>query len=176
MRQALAITLGIGALLVGIAGVLAIVSRTVPGEPSRRAEPERAPDFALQDLDGNTVRLADVVGKPLVVNSWAAWCPFCRKELVDFAAAQREFGERVTVIAIDRAEARDVVRRYSDEIGVTDALVILLDPEDTSYRSIGGFSMPETIFVDAGGSLVLHKRGPMNLEEIRQHIERTIGL
>ena len=33
-----------------------------------------APDFALPDLDGNTVRLSDFSGRPVVLNFWATWC------------------------------------------------------------------------------------------------------
>ncbi|MBI3335442.1 MAG: TlpA family protein disulfide reductase, partial [Candidatus Portnoybacteria bacterium] len=131
---------------------------------------EKAPDFNLQDYDGKTVRFTDFTGKPLIINSWAAWCSFCRKELVDFAVAQKEFGASVAIVAIDRAESREVAKKYSDEIGVTDDLIFLLDPSDSFYQSIGGFSMPETIFVDKNSNIVDHKRGPMDLNEIRGKI------
>lgn len=39
--------------------------------------------------------------------------------------------------------------------------------------SASGFSMPETLFVDAAGRIVTHKRGPMDLNEIQ---ERTKDL
>lgn len=131
-------------------------------------------DLQLQDYNRNIIPLANFKGKPLVVNSWAAWCPFCRKELVDFATAQRKFGDQVTIIAIDRAESLETAKKYSDELGVTNNLVLLLDPSDSFYQSIGGFSMPETIFVDKNGKIVDHKRGPMDINEIRQKIEKLI--
>lgn len=41
-----------------------------------------APDFALPDLDGNTVRLSDFRGKKGVfINFWANWFPPCRLEM-----------------------------------------------------------------------------------------------
>ncbi|MBI2640310.1 MAG: TlpA family protein disulfide reductase, partial [Candidatus Sungbacteria bacterium] len=132
-------------------------------------------DFALQNYDGKTVRPADFAGKPLVINSWAAWCPFCRKELVDFASAQKEFGDKVVIIAIDRAETRDIAKKYTDELGVTESMIFLLDPSDNFYQSIGGFSMPETIFVDSKGNIVFHKRGPMDLQEMRDRIQQVVA-
>lgn len=181
MNKILAVIIGI--LIIGGVGWLAISNRNAPEESNRQTQSlprqpagERAPDFALQNYDGKTVRLADFAGKPLVINSWAAWCPFCRKELVDFVAAQKEFGDRAIIIAIDRAESRDIAKKYTDELGVTGDMVFLLDPSDGFYRSIGGFSMPETIFVDAEGSIVFHKRGPMDLKEMRERIEQMLEL
>jgi len=134
-----------------------------------------APEFSLKGYDGNTVSLSDFSGKPILINSWAVWCPFCKKELVDFATAQREFGDKVTIIVIDRAEPIATVKVYTDDLGVTKDLVFLLDPKDSFYKSIGGFSMPETIFVDGNGNIVFHKRGPMDLTEIRQRINQLIN-
>lgn len=134
----------------------------------------RAPDFSLQDYNGKTIGFSDFAGKPVIVNSWAAWCPFCKKELPDFVAIQKEFGDKVVIIAIDRSESRDVAKKYSDELEVTDDLIFLLDPSDSFYKSIGGFSMPETIFVDKNGNIVDHKRGPMDINEIRQKIIKIL--
>lgn len=130
---------------------------------------ERLGDLEFTDYDGRTAALAGYSGKPLIVNSWAAWCPFCRKELPDFAALQKEFPD-LTVVAIDRAEPLSTAKRYSDELDVTGKLTLLLDPSDSFYKAIGGFTMPETIFVDKNGTTVFHKRGPMTLEEMREKV------
>lgn len=130
----------------------------------------RLGDLEFADYDGRTVKLAGYGGKPLIVNSWAAWCPFCRKELPDFAALQTEFPD-IAVIAIDRAEPLSTAKRYSDELSVTGKLTLLLDPSDSFYKAIGGFTMPETIFVDRNGATVFHKRGPMTLEEMREAVK-----
>ena len=163
----------IGILIVGGIGWLVISSRNTPDSLSR-AQSESVPDFALQDYEGKTVKLSDFKGKPMVINSWAVWCPFCRKELVDFAAAQKEFGDTVAIIAIDRTETRDIAKRYTDELGVTGDMVFLLDPSDSFYQSLGGFSMPETIFVDSKGAIVFHKRGPMDLSEINERVQQLL--
>ncbi len=173
MNKVLAIIVGI--LIVGGIGWLAISSRNTSEESTRQTQLEKAPDFALQDYDGKTVRSADFVGKPLVINSWAAWCPFCRKELGDFATAQKEFGDDIAIIAIDRAESQETARKYTDELGVTNDLIFLLDPSDSFYQSIGGFSMPETIFVDRNGNIAERKRGPMEINEIRQKIQKLLS-
>jgi len=174
MKKVLAIIIGI--LIIGSVGWLVISNRTTPDESGRQAHFEKAPGFALQDYNGKTVNLADFAGKPRVINSWAAWCPFCVQELPDFVAAQKEFGDKVAIIAIDRSESLAVAKSYTDQQGITDNLIFLLDPSDSFYRSIGGFSMPETIFVDKDGNIVFHKRGPMDINEMRQKIEKLLSL
>ena len=137
---------------------------------------DKAPNFTLKDYEGNEVALADFEGKNIIVNSWAVWCPFCVKELNDFAELKRELGDKIDIIAIDRVESLEKQKSYTDDLGVTDDLVFLLDPDDSFYRSIGGFSMPETLFIDGEGNILLHKRGPMTLEEMRQKTNELFKL
>src|SRR5699024_12590055 len=48
----------------------------------------RAPDFKLQTLDGQTVALSDFRGKKVIVNMWATWCPPCRAEMPDMQRSE----------------------------------------------------------------------------------------
>ncbi len=130
------------------------------------------PDLSFTDYQGRTITFADFAGKPMVINSWAVWCPFCVKELKDFGIVQQEFGERVVFIAIDRAESLETAKKFTDQNGITGDLVFLLDSKDSFYQTIGGFSMPETIFVDKDSNIVNHKRGPMEITEIRQRVQK----
>jgi thiol-disulfide isomerase/thioredoxin len=151
------------------------IAPSVPADGSAAPEVAKGslgniPDLAFEDYSGKIVRLADFAGTPLVLNAWAAWCPFCREELPDFAAAQKEFGDKVVIVAINRQESVKTAKSYTDAQGTSDGLVFLMDPKDSFYRAIGGFSMPETLFINAAGETVYHKRGPMRLEEIREKI------
>lgn len=160
-------------IIVGI-GLFVLSKYSNPKESDHQAQFDKAPDFVLQNYAGKTIKFSDFTGKPLVINSWAAWCPFCRKELIDFAIAQKEFGNDVVIIAINRAESLEIAKEYTDELDITNDLIFLLDPSDSFYQSIGGFSMPETIFVDKNGNIVEHKRGPMEINEIRQKIQKLL--
>jgi len=129
---------------------------------------------SLVDYSGNTVSLDQFKNKPLVINSWAVWCPFCREELADFAQLQKEFQNRVVVIAIDRQETFKKAKGFTDELGITGDMLFLLDSSDSFYKLIGGFSMPETIFVNSSGKIIVHKRGPMDLFEMREHTNKIV--
>lgn len=175
--------IGVGIAVAFVAGALILNTAPSGGAPApegavaesappSKSDLDRLSVHTLVNYDGAEVSLASFKGKPLIVNTWAVWCPFCRAELPDFAALQEELGEEATVIAIDRAEQVSKVRGFTDELGVTDRLTFLIDPSDNFYRDIGGFSMPETLFFDADGTIVFHKRGPLTLEEMRSAAKR----
>jgi len=135
---------------------------------------DKAPNFSLEDIDGNTVSLSDFEGRVVVANSWAVWCPFCVDELPDFGELQEEFGNKIVVIAINRQESLQKTVGYTDNLGVTNKMLWLLDPRDSFYKSIGGFSMPETLFIDTDQNIVIHKRGPMELEEMISKVNSVL--
>jgi thiol-disulfide isomerase/thioredoxin len=167
--------IGGGFLMLRNGGEAEINTSTQEEIASEDTKYDKVPDLSFIDYAGNTFSLSDLKGKPHVVNSWAVWCPFCRAELEDFAKLQEEFGNEITVVAIDRQEPLSKAKGFSDEIGVTNMMTFLLDPKDTFYKSIGGFSMPETLFADKDGNVIVHKRGPMALEEMREKVNLTIN-
>ncbi|MEX2013855.1 MAG: TlpA disulfide reductase family protein [Parcubacteria group bacterium] len=169
------ITIGIGIIVV-ISLLFLLASPNSRNTETSQSDFDQISAITLTNYDGNNVSLSEFEGRPLVINSWAVWCPFCREELPDFAELQKEFGEQIVVIAIDRQEPLEKAKGYTDELGITRDMLFLLDPRDEFYKSIGGFSMPETIFVNAGGEIVVHKRGPMELDEMREHTNKILGV
>ena len=176
MRSRLLIVIAIAGI-----GMAALVLFFLMRSGTHREAPEfvgespRMPALEFADTEGVGVRLADFAGTPLVINTWATWCPFCVKELSDFAAIQKEFGTAVKIIAINRAQAHGAALAYIAERGIArDEFLFLLDPKDAWYQETGGFSMPETIFVDAAGFIRAHVRGPMEQEEMRRRIQKII--
>lgn len=167
------VIIGIGILAVVGGGFLLSTRENASLNEQEKRSQRQLKNLSFVDYQGNTVELADFTGTPLVINAWAAWCPFCVKELPDFVSLQKEFPEAM-VIAINRVESLNIAKSYTDDAGITDGLVFLLDRSDSFYKSIGGFTMPETIFVDAQGIIQDHKRGPMDLEEMKERLETIL--
>lgn len=127
------------------------------------------------DLEGNPFSFTQFQGKVRVVNSWASWCPFCVKELTDFEQLASEFAaDDVVVIAINRKESKEQARKFLNTLGSFEKTVFVVDITDAFYKTIGGFSMPETVFYDSKGNIIVHKRGVMSLEEMREHTQAAI--
>lgn len=134
------------------------------------------PKLVFKDYDGVEVHIAAMKGRPMLLNAWASWCPFCLRELADLATLQREFGDRIQVIEVNRGESLETAKKYTDQLDFGSYLLFVLDPSDSFYQGIGGFSMPETVFIDKEGFIRDHKRGPMDLIEMRRRVKQAFDL
>jgi peroxiredoxin len=111
---------------------------------------DQAPDFALADLEGRTVRLSDLRGQVVVLNFWATWCGFCEAEMADLQAFSDEHqGRGIKVLAVNDREDRVTAQSYRDEHGL--ALTILLDADGATGRAYHISALPVTVFIDRTG-------------------------
>jgi len=76
---------------VGILVLLLFTVTACAGTGSIRSEGAKdgnqAPDFTLENLEGEKVSLNDFSGRVVLINFWATWCPPCRAEIPDIQAA-----------------------------------------------------------------------------------------
>lgn len=137
-----------------------------------------APDLTFRTINGDTLKLSDLRGKGVILNAWAAWCPFCIDEMPDLQQISDERDD-LTVIFVHRTrtESFDTASSYLEEFmarktPITDPVV--LDPEDLFYSTFFGFGMPVTLFIDKNGMIRDKKVGPMSLNEIKQRSEKIL--
>ena len=94
-------------LLVGIA-VVGILVGTLLFSGGEKA-PEKAPDFSLQSLDGETVTLSELRGNVVVIDFWATWCSPCLKSLPSLHALvgrHQDRGVALLLVSLDRTAKR----------------------------------------------------------------------
>jgi thiol-disulfide isomerase/thioredoxin len=76
-------------------------SQRKPVAIANAVEPLRpAPEFALPDLAGETVRLTELRGQPVLVNFWATWCTACWSELPELVKLQERYGDDLVILGI----------------------------------------------------------------------------
>ncbi|MEW5961912.1 MAG: TlpA disulfide reductase family protein [Chloroflexota bacterium] len=160
---ALALALG-GAWIVFSQSLM--VERTAAGKPAA-LEPapipgHPAPDFELKTLDGQTLRLADFRGQPVLVNFWATWCGPCRAEFPDLQRAFADNAGRLVIIGVNNTttDQVDLVNDFVAEMGAT--FPIVLDETGQvvdAYRVLG---LPTSVFIDRDGIVKEVFTGPIN--------------
>jgi len=131
-----------------------------------------APDFVLQDVEGNPHRLADFRGKPVVLNFWATWCAPCRAEMPSMQRAHESVAdEGIAIVAINVGDDADSIQRFLAEVPVDFPL-----PMDTDMKVVQAYAargLPTTFVIDPDGRLVYSAAGdrewddPKILDQVR---------
>lgn len=109
----------------------------------------QAPDFEVTTLDGGTVSLEDLKGKPILLLFWRTTCGACNANMPHVQAAFEERGEEVNFISIETGSSNTSVQQYVDdkELGFTVALGKGSNaPTDYKVQYI-----PTTFFIDSEG-------------------------
>lgn len=149
------------------------VDLSIPVEPKIGF---RAPDFTLQTLSGETVRLSDLIGRPVVISYWATWCIPCQQELPVLEQLFREYQSQglvvVTVNAIDQDSLADVQAMVGEK---SMTLPVLLDQGNQFASTYGALFFPTTIFVDASGVIRFIRLGDSSEADLRSKVENLLA-
>lgn len=129
-----------------------------------------APDFSLEDVDGNMVSLKDYRGEFVILNFFASWCPPCREEAPELQAFEDEFGKQAKLLILSRAEPKINVQEFIIEFKSTSTYV--LDYNDSMAKPYGVLGQPETFFIDESGVIRYHHIGPMTKEFIVETVNK----
>ena len=142
-----------------------------------KAEDQRkaAPEFALKDADGRTVRLSEYKGKVVLLNFWATWCGPCRLEMpwfVDFERTYKNDGFAVVGISLDE-DGWNAIRPFVTEIGVN---YRILQGDDTVAEQYGGVeSLPTTFIIDREGRIAATHVGLVSKNVFESEIQSLLG-
>ena len=115
-----------------------------------------APDLVLLSPDGMESRLSDRRGSTVVLHFWATWCPPCREELPSLLAFASAADADVLAVSVDPewAAVRSFVGEKLDHVYRASS--------DSVFDIFGVDELPQTLVIDASGTLRLHFRGPQD--------------
>jgi len=135
----------------------------------RASGPVTAPDFTLKDLNGKSVRLADLKGKVVLVEFWATWCGPCQASIPGLERLHRAYSGKGLVVlgvSVDGGEW-DLVRSFAAEKGMTYAILQGDEEVSNSYRVR---AIPATFLVNKDGMIAKQYLG----EAFEADMERDI--
>lgn len=127
-----------------------------------------APDFQLVSLSGDTVRLSDLRGKPVLINFWATWCGPCLLEMPAIQSRFDRYQSEFAVLAVNFDEPIEQVQPYVEQLGLT--FDVLLDPAGEVQRLYRVRGYPTTYLVDAEGVIRIQHIGLMSEEQLDRYI------
>lgn len=133
----------------------------------------RAPNVSLKDFEGNQVTFSDFYGKPIFIDFWAAWCPFCLREIPDIQKIHEQNPDLV-ILGIHRSETESLEtgKEFAKKLGVT--YTLLKDTKGNAYNTFSGGRplMPIGIFLDKEGVIQERLYGPKSLEQMEKAIAK----
>lgn len=119
--------------------------------------PSQAPEFTLEDLNGNEISLSSLSGKVIILNAWATWCSPCKKEIPDFIEVYDQYkdkGLEIIGVSIDELGINKV-RQFTQEWKINYPIVMTTSQLTKDY---GPFSVvPVTVIIDKNGK-IRHKQ------------------
>ena len=128
-----------------------------------------APDFELETLNGQQLRLEDLRNSPVVINFWATWCIPCEAEMPLLQESYTRYPE-LEILAVNFAESSATVQTFVDKHDLS--FEILLDPRalvQNLYRVRG---YPTTYFVDEDGLIQAVHIGVLNQRQLDKYLEQ----
>ena len=159
------------------AGVATVAAAAGVGVALRRHASEAVTPDALQAVwasefdtpKGETLKLADFRGKPLVLNFWATWCPPCVEEMPLLDAFFRQNsanGWQVVGLAIDQPS---LVKRFMGQFPVDYPIALGGMNGSELGRLLGNAQggLPFTVVFDAAGNVKVQKLGKLSADEIK---------
>ena len=126
---------------------------------------QKLPDLAVRDIAGEPVLLQDLLGKPLVINLWATWCPPCRREMPVLAAAQAA-NQDIRFVFVNQGEGQALVEKFlaQQQLSLDNNL---LDSGGRLGQAVGSLSLPTTLFYSADGMLKNNHLGELSQASLK---------
>lgn len=133
-----------------------------------------APDFQLQTLDGQTVKLSDFRGKPVLLNFWATWCGPCRFEMPFLQQINDSYSAKgLVLLTVDIAENSTVVQKFMTDLNLS--MKVALDTNKQVAKAYSITAIPSTFLIDKNGIIRGKVPGAFpNKEAIENELKKII--
>ncbi len=146
-------------------------------ETPQKEEMPMVPDFTLEASSGENVSLSDYLGKVVVLNFWASWCPPCDEEMPEFQKLYEalEGSDEAALLMLNQTdgqrETKEKADKYLADKGYN--FLTLYDRGEVGFTIFGIDKIPVTVVVDSEGRLSNYILGPADYDIVVQMIEEA---
>jgi cytochrome c biogenesis protein CcmG, thiol:disulfide interchange protein DsbE len=156
----------VGALVVAVIVVAEVASG---GGTDSNGRP--APPLPAKALRPPAVDLADLRGKPALVDFFASWCGPCAEEAPTLRKLSQNLGGEATIVAVDWDDAGGAARAFVRKHGWD--FPVLADTAGTAGENYGLVGLPTSFVLDSQGRIVATFRGPQSEARLRQALREA---
>jgi cytochrome c biogenesis protein CcmG/thiol:disulfide interchange protein DsbE len=135
-----------------------------------------APHWVMNDLEGKPVHATNFLGRVVLVNFWATWCPPCRTELPEFVEfTKRHDTNRVIIIGASADEGGpQVVKPFVTSYKLNFPILMADAAAMEQFGGVPGF--PTTFIIDTNGMFASRHLGPMSKADFKRFVDPLLGL
>jgi peroxiredoxin len=165
------VLIGSGLIILGVLLIRVLITQTpvIDNSVVPSAVNFRAPELILNDLNGNTVNIADYRQQIVMINNWATWCPPCRAEMPTLAKYYKAHSDQgFVLIGIEAGDPKKDVASFVGEYGIT--FPILIDPNTQSLTAFHNDSLPSSYVIDHDGNVILAWTGPISRDMLEKYV------
>jgi thiol-disulfide isomerase/thioredoxin len=125
------------------------MSPTVGTQKLNEMEKNGVPDFELEDLEGNKVRLSDFKDKTVILSFWASWCDPCVAEFPSMVKLVEFFGGKVLMVAVSADRTKEDILSFLKPYGgkAPEHVAVLWDSEMKIPAMYGTEVLPESFIL-----------------------------
>lgn len=141
------------AVFVLTAAYITYIKRDTQPEIKQQENRVEAPDFVLNDLEGNSVKLSDFRGKIVFLNFWATWCSYCVGEMPELEKAHNALNSEgdAVILTINIQETPVKIKNFMSDMKLS--LRTLIDADGIVASRYGVKGIPITFIINKDGTI-----------------------